>query len=214
VIALNEHRTQGLARGAARASRQVIVLGFDSADADLIIGWVNDGILPNFGKLLSQAAWGRIDNDLGNVAGTAWQSFHTGVWPGRHGYYEGTKHFNPETYEDGTEFADRKDVPRELIWEILGRNGHRVAVIDAPHIFFPSSINGLILDSWGAHDRHAPPGQRVNFQAAPADLRSEVLARYGEDPLGMHEVACDAFKPRNVKELVWLRDALIRRTET
>lgn len=194
--------------------QQVVVLGFDALDVDLVMKWASEGVLPRFAALLDRAACGRIQNDIGNIAGTVWQTFHTGVWPGKHGYYEGVKHFDPETYDDGVYFADRKDVPREQIWEVLSRNGHRVAVLDAPYILLPEDLNGLIIDGWGTHQRSPRGGNRFDFATVPTALRGEVLSRYGEDPLGIHESACDALKPRNAKEVVWFRDALIRRVET
>lgn len=199
-------------RHGAGAAARVVVLGFDSADPDLILGWARDGTLPNFGRLLGESAWGRVENPRGMVAGSVWQSFHTGVWPGRHGQYEGTKHFDSQTYEDGVYF-ERAELPRETLWEILSRRGHRVAVLDAPFVFLAAGLNGLHIHEWGSHERRGSRTGSVEFRAWPEDLRDDVLARYGDDPLGMHEVQCDAFKPRNLRELVPFRDALIRRVE-
>jgi predicted AlkP superfamily phosphohydrolase/phosphomutase len=191
----------------------VVVIGFDSADPELLLCWSKDGTLPTFAGLFEQAAWGRVDNDIANVSGTVWQSFHTGVWPGRHGFYDGSKYFDSQTYEDSVDFPSRADVPRETIWEILSRNQRRVAVIDAPEILPPEAINGLLLDGWGTHDRNRAAGRKADFHTLPEQLRGEVLAKYGEDPLGIFEAACDALKPRNNDELVWLRDAIVRRID-
>jgi predicted AlkP superfamily phosphohydrolase/phosphomutase len=71
-----------------------------------------------------------------------------------------------------------------------------------------------MLDGWGTHERSPVGGNRFDFQTMPAALRGDVLSRYGEDPLGIHEAPCDSLKPRNLKELIWFRDALIRGVET
>ena len=194
------------------ASRRAVILGFDSADPDLIARWIGDGTMPTFRRLLDTAAWGRIDNPSGMVAGSVWQSFHTGVWPGRHGQYEGTKHFDPATYEDGA-YLQRADLPRETIWEMLSRNGRRVAVLDAPFAFLADDLDGVQINEWGTHERRALSRGRPQFHTRPPELRDEILSRYGSDPLGMHEVQCDAFKPRNPRELIPFRNALIRRIE-
>lgn len=209
---LAEEKTPASARCRVGASRRVVVLGFDSADPDLVVGWARDGTLPSFRRLLEESAWGRVENPRGMVAGSVWQTFHTGVWPGHHGQYDGTKHFDPETYEDRVYF-ERTELPRENIWEILSRGGYRVAVIDAPFAFPADGLNGLQIHEWGTHERRCLPSGRVEFRARPGGLREEVLARYGEDPLGVHELQCDAFKPRSVRELIPFRDALIRRVE-
>jgi predicted AlkP superfamily phosphohydrolase/phosphomutase len=211
---LESNNAQSKTNGTDGSNRQVVVVGFDSADVDLILGWAKEGILPTFGKLLNKAAWGRIENTVTNVAGSVWPTFHTGVWPGKHGHYEGVKHFDPETYEDGVYFANRSEVPREQIWEILSGKGHRVAVLDAPFAFLPESLNGLMLDGWGTHERNLAGRDRFDFQTIPVALRSDVLSQYGEDPLGIQEAPCDVLKPRNLKELIWFRDALIRGVET
>ena len=52
------------------------------------------------------------ERSTGNVAGTAWQNFHTGVRPGKHGHYEGVKHFDPASYEDGVYFTERFPIAR------------------------------------------------------------------------------------------------------
>ena len=208
-----------MARAQVKAGREaeieprVVVIAFDSADPELLLRWSQDGTLPTFAKLFDEGGWGRVDNDIANVSGTVWQSFHSGLWPGRHGFYDGTKYFDCQTYEDSVDFSSRADVPRETIWEIVSRNQRRVAVIDATEIIPTETINGLILDGWGTHDRNRATGRKADFHTVPKDLRGEVLAKYGEDPLGIFDAACDALKPRNNDELIWLRDAIIRRIE-
>ncbi len=205
---------QASRRATADHGRRVVVIGLDAAEPELLIKWAKDGNLPTFATLFERALWGRVDNDAANVAGTVWQSFHSGVWPGRHGFYDGTKHFDSETYEDSVEFSGRGQVPQEMIWETLSRNQSRVAVIDSPEAFFPEEVNGILLDGWGSHDRNRAGGRSSDFHAWPRELRNEILAKYGEDPLGIFEAACDAMKPRNNKELIWLRDSIIQRIRT
>jgi predicted AlkP superfamily phosphohydrolase/phosphomutase len=201
------------AEGTSSPTSRVVVIGFDAADVDLMLAWAKEGVLPAFRSLLDRAAWGRVKNDTGNVAGTAWQNFHTGVWPGKHGHYEGVKHFDPASYEDGVYFTKRSQLPVETIWESVSTEGKRVAILDAPYVFMSEHLNGVQLNGWGTHERGPLDIGRFDFVTEPPSLRDEVLRTYGNDPMGISESPCDSIKPRNAKEVTDLRDPLIRQVE-
>jgi predicted AlkP superfamily phosphohydrolase/phosphomutase len=83
--------------------RKVLVIGLDGATFDLIQPWVDEGALPNLGRIMKQGAWGRLRSTIPPMTGPAWTTFGTGTNPGKHGIFDwiarkkGTYTFLPNT---------------------------------------------------------------------------------------------------------------------
>ena len=65
--------------------KKVLLIGLDSADAELIQQWMQSGHLPNFSKLCQQGAWGDLGTTAEYMHVSAWPTLYTGVMPGHHG---------------------------------------------------------------------------------------------------------------------------------
>jgi len=176
---------------------KILFICVDAADKDLLISWTETGLLPTFRSLLEKGAWGSTTNPPGLFVGAVWPSFYTGVSPARHGRYCYSQ-IRPGSY-DSFSFKP-SDVKWEPFWNVLGRAGRRVAIIDVPKTFPSENLNGIQMVDWGTHDPD------LGFCTWPPSLALEVEAKFGQDPVGK----CDR-TGRSLAEFKVLREALVAR---
>ncbi len=66
---------------------RLLLIGLDSADADLIERWCDEGDLPHLAALRGEGAWGRLGTTADILHVSAWPTIYTGASPGHHGLY-------------------------------------------------------------------------------------------------------------------------------
>ena len=76
---------------------QVVVLGFDGADPDLLAKWAKEGHLPNLQKLAETGTFRPLGTTNPPESPVAWASFATGLNPGGTGIFDFLKR-DPQTY--------------------------------------------------------------------------------------------------------------------
>jgi len=163
-------------RNDAVRTTRILFIGLDSAEPELLQRWMDSGAMPALAALRDRSAWGSAETPSGFGNGVAWPSFYTAADPSRHGrYYH--RQLRTGTYETFS-FDEDRDLCREPLWAALDRAGRRVAVIDMVRSPLVRLRHGIQLADWMSHDRILPT------RSWPPELTSEVLARYGDDPLG------------------------------
>jgi predicted AlkP superfamily phosphohydrolase/phosphomutase len=181
------------------AAPKVLFLALDAASKDLVREWSDEGVLPTFRSLFTNAASANTLNAPGLYTGSVWPSVWTGVNPGRHGcyYYEQLK---PGTYD--TEVFLPHHVKREPFWNTVGRAGRRIALLDVPKAPLCEDLNGIQVVDWGTHDSD------LEACSWPPPLIDEIHARYGRSNFRR----CDWVMrgPTTERDL---RDRLLKRIE-
>ena len=76
-----------MGKGAANRKRRVLLIGLDSADAELIDAWAAEGHLPTFARLRREGVSGRLGTTAEVMHVSAWPTLYTGTTPGQHGMY-------------------------------------------------------------------------------------------------------------------------------
>jgi predicted AlkP superfamily phosphohydrolase/phosphomutase len=181
---------------------RALFVALDAADRDLIAEWTADGHLPTFRNLEARALRGAVENPFGLYVGAVWPSFFTGLSPVRHGRYSFSQ-LVPGSYR--TRDLLRHHVRGATFWSGLSAAGRRVAVIDVPKAPPGRGLaNGIEIVDWGLHETEIDGG----LWTSPPSLASEVLARYGPDPVGR----CDLIRGRR-PEYEEVRDRLLARIE-
>lgn len=179
-------------------SSRVLLLEVDAGDRDLILGWAQRGVLPNFRRLLQRSIWGPSMAIPGFYVGAVWPSFYTGVNPARHGIHS-LAQLKSGTYEI-FRCLTGDHIKREPFWNYLSRAGKRVAILDVPLSGISRGLNGIQMVEWGSHDAN------YGFMTWPASLADDVRARFGVHPL---TASCNADR-RTPAEFLTLRDTLVR----
>ncbi len=165
----------------------MVVLGLDGATLDIIRPLVGQGRLPNLARLMQEGTWGRLRSTLPPVTAAAWSTFMTGLNPAGHGIfqwrtYDPTKYTNlDERVVSATRLAGR------TFWDVLGRGGHRVAVITVPVTYPPWQVNGYMLSGYPCPDAQQnytyPPEWAASLQRAYNFSADHYLRASDEDIL-------------------------------
>ena len=179
---------------------KVLFIGLDAADPALLAQGCDAGWLPVLQSLRSNGAWAKVRGPRGFGDGAIWPGLVTGVNPGRHGRYF-YRQLKPGTYNID-EFAQDTHYGHEPVWEFLSQADRRVAVIDLIKAPLSKAINGIQISGWMVESLEGPT------RSSPAPLASEVIARYGSDPISG---VIDIFKQRTAEEYQAFRDAMIDR---
>jgi predicted AlkP superfamily phosphohydrolase/phosphomutase len=74
--------------GQTATRRKLIILGFDGMDSQLFQGWLADGRLPAFKRLISQGDFRSLGTSIPPQSPVAWSNFITGMDPGGHGIFD------------------------------------------------------------------------------------------------------------------------------
>jgi predicted AlkP superfamily phosphohydrolase/phosphomutase len=154
-----------------RDKHRVILIGLDSADPDLIQRWCREGRLPFIRSLIRSGVYARLQSTQGLFSDSPWPSFHTGVNPAKHGYYNyiqlkrGTTDFIKVNARSCRYFP---------FWWLLRGAGKKVAIFDVPKTYPIEGIDGIQISAWG---EHYPMMRRCSL---PPALIEELAARFGK----------------------------------
>jgi predicted AlkP superfamily phosphohydrolase/phosphomutase len=157
---------------------KVLMLGLDGATFDLIIPWVQSGKLPHFARLLNTGISGRLHSTIPPMSPPAWNSFMTGMNPGKHGIYDFTGR-KPHSYE--THFINASWRRAPTLWRHLGEMGKRVAVLSVPFTYPPERVNGIMVSGM---DAPGVAGLVDRSATYPPELCADVNTSVGDYPMG------------------------------
>jgi predicted AlkP superfamily phosphohydrolase/phosphomutase len=122
--------------------KKLLVIGIDGGTFDLLLPWMQEGLLPNLQKLAADGVSGTLRSTLPPITAPAWTSFYTGKNPGKHGVFEFLikKEGSYEEIPVNSNFCKSK-----TIWELLGKGGKKVAVLNIPMTYPPQKVNGVMI---------------------------------------------------------------------
>lgn len=155
--------------------RKAIILGLDGATFDVLLPRIERGQMPNLAALLKRSAWGGLQSTTPPFSAQAWVSLATGKNQGQHGVVD---FWEPSPDHVRRSFASARLIRGETLWQIAGRHGLRVAVINVPVTYPPQAVNGYLVSGF------LTPQGRDDYAYPPA-LREEILdlvPDYNPDP--------------------------------
>jgi predicted AlkP superfamily phosphohydrolase/phosphomutase len=152
-------------------SGRVVVIGLDGATFTLLKPWMEAGALPHLKSLIDGGVHGPLASSIPPATLPAWQCFMTGKNPGKLGI-AGFFERRPDGYE-GTLVGTVGD-EGETLWELLSRQGKRVAVLNVPFTTPPKGFNGVMVGGFTT-----PPSRKREF-FYPEGLCEEIEAKFGE----------------------------------
>ncbi len=175
---------------------RLVMISIDASEVTRIEAWMADGSMPVLRRLRERGAFGRIESTADLLIGTPWPTFLSGTLPPEHGwlFYQ---QWRPSLMRSVR--ADPAWLPLEPFYRNWPANGPRTIAIDVPLVYAPRPFNGVELAAWGSHDKLCAAS------TFPAGLGAQIRRRFGGRPL-TDEVS----GPQSARELLRLRDALIR----
>lgn len=162
-----------------KPDRKVIILGVDGMDPNILQGFVDEGVLPNFAKLIAEGDFKKLGTTNPPLSPTAWATFITGMDPGGHGIYDfvhrDAKTLVPELsiaktsppgrvievgsfvfpLEGGEIQLQRKG---RAFWGLLEENGIPTVISQMPANFPPEEAGGKSMSGMGTPDILGTPG--------------------------------------------------------
>lgn len=149
----------------------VLAFGLDGASWSLLDPWIAEGSLPGFARLKASACWGVLESIQPPITCPAWRCFSTGKNPGKLGVFW----WLDLDRRDGSILLPESGRFRSAdVWDYIGREGGRVAVVNMPTTFPPKPVNGIMVSG----PVTAPRGGAQAY-CYPEDLQKRLEARYG-----------------------------------
>lgn len=154
----------------AGVADRVVLLGLDGGTFRLIKPWAEEGHLPNFARLFSEAAWGKLASTIPPTTPPAWAACLTGKNPGKHGIFD--------FRESPLKFPDRplinlSSMQGRKLWHIFNSAGKKVAIINVPITYPPEPVDGLMISGMMTPSDDSP-------YAYPAELKDEIHRAVGD----------------------------------
>jgi predicted AlkP superfamily phosphohydrolase/phosphomutase len=148
---------------------KVIVVGIDAVDIEVMKHLLDDGSLPNFSRLMSQGATGRLETFMPlTKSPILWTSIATSKMPNEHGIGGFVKS------EDGGKMVPYTGNTRRVkaIWDILGEEGMKVAVVGWMVTWPAEEVNGYLVSDYIQYETEK--GIKLDQQTYPEDLFEEI----------------------------------------
>jgi len=149
---------------------KVFVFGLDGASLDLLLPWIDAGLLPGFARLAAEGSYGVLESVPNQRSAAAWTSFQTGKNPGKHGILEFYDRV-PGTYD--IRFVNARTREGKSFFRIASDAGKRMSVINVPMSYPAEPVNGAFLAGLDA------PGVQSRGFSHPPELIREVEERAG-----------------------------------
>jgi predicted AlkP superfamily phosphohydrolase/phosphomutase len=157
----------------AQPVEKVMCIGFDGMDPILLQQYLDDGVMPNFQKLIADGDFKTLETAIPPQSPVAWSNFITGMDPGGHGIFDFI-HRDPKTLAPYLSAAEAMapqrwwhvgnwKIPRgsgsvELLrhgtafWEPLADAGIDVTIFKVPSNFPPVECECKSLSGMGTPD--------------------------------------------------------------
>jgi len=148
---------------------KLLVIGLDGGTFDLLLPWMEDGILPTLRKIAKEGVSGTLKSTVPPITAPAWTSFYTGKNPGKHGIFEFLVKKDGSYEEIPANSAFCKST---TLWELLGRGKKKIAVLNVPMTYPPQKVNGVMICGFLSSARNR------DF-VYPPDLLNEIENKFG-----------------------------------
>jgi len=147
------------------AKRKALVIGLDCATPQYVLDQWGDK-LPTTRHLMSNGLYGRLKSTIPPITCPAWMCMATSKDPGQLGLY-GFRNRKDYSYT-GLAIANSTAVREPTLWDVLGRQGVKSALIGLPMTYPPRPLNGWMVTSF------LTPSMDSQF-TYPGTLKSELL---------------------------------------
>lgn len=177
------------------SSLRLLIIGLDCAEPSLVFErWQSE--LPNLSRLRQRGSYGRMESCIPAITVPAWSCMMSGHDPGELGIY-GFRNRADRGYQQMT-VANSNAVRFPRLWDLLGEQGWRVAVIGVPGTYPPRPVNGTLVSCFLA------PSPEVTY-TYPPELAHDIEAWVGSYLLDVPDFRSEE-KARILRDIYTLCD--------
>lgn len=177
-------------------SLRALVIGLDGATFDLLQPMVEQGWLPNLGRVLEQGAHGVLRSTTPPLTAPAWSSFLTGLTPGGHGVFSFGRRLGAGLQP---EFVNGAAIHGPRLWQWLAQEGLTCGCINVPMTWPPQPMppGSYLVSGMETPSSDSPftdPAELASDLRAMGyvcDLRVKLHERDVGSPAGVTSVAHD-----------------------
>ncbi|MBN2373238.1 alkaline phosphatase family protein [bacterium] len=152
-----------------KEKNRICIIGIDGATFDLIKPWAARGYLPNIQGIIFNGSHGILKSSIPDNSAPAWTSIVTGKNPGKHRVFGFT---SPGTDIARIRITNSLTKASSSIWDVFGRHGRKVCVINVPLTYPPEEVDGIMIS--GMDTPNADKGFTY-----PESLKKELNERFG-----------------------------------
>jgi predicted AlkP superfamily phosphohydrolase/phosphomutase len=161
----------------ARTGRRVILIGWDSADWNLLDPLMAQGQMPNLRRLVTEGRTAELESYMGMVSPLVWTTIATGAEPQDHGVLDFFE-FDPSTGRRVPISAQSRRVP--AWWTIASDRGQSVGVVSWWATYPAEQVDGFMVSDRACPTLTDPVPAELPSAVYPPSLAagvSEILAR-------------------------------------
>lgn len=126
---------------------KVLLIGLDGATYDLVDQLVEEGVMPEFGRLMDGGARAILRSTMHPLTPPAWATVMTGRTPGNHGIFDFIR-IDREAEVPSYTLATSADLKARTLWEIASAQGMRAMALNFPVTFPARPIDGVIIPGY------------------------------------------------------------------
>jgi predicted AlkP superfamily phosphohydrolase/phosphomutase len=126
---------------------KVLVIGLDGATFAVLDPLIEEGVMPNLGKLIASGACADLASTIPPLTPPAWTSLMTGRSPGNHGIFDFLR-FEFGAGKRQLRVLDANDVSTPTVWSTVSEQGLKATVLNFPMTFPARGITGNVVPGW------------------------------------------------------------------
>jgi len=169
---------------------KVVVVGLDGATLDIMEPMMDQGRLKNFSRLAKVGATGKLTSTILPLSATAWNTFSTGLNPGKHGIYDFSRRVRGTYAYAPVSSADRNG---KTLWQYASEAGRKCLIVNVPLTYPPERVNGIMISGFPY------PESRKDY-AIPASTLGDIEKDLGITHL--HKPSPHFLKPGDERKLM------------
>lgn len=154
---------------------KTVVLGFDGVEPSLYRRLADAGSLPELEHLADKGTYSTIDSTVVPISAMAWNSFATGVNPGKHGVFDFITRSNPDSAEFDLTTSNTRQAP--AMWDYLAARDRQTGVVGMPVTYPVDELAGFMISGYPTPYRENsfwPPNLPSSSPVDPGRLTAEV----------------------------------------
>jgi predicted AlkP superfamily phosphohydrolase/phosphomutase len=149
-------------------ARRAIVVGMDGASMELVRRMVEEGQMPNLGRLMAEGAWREVVGVFPTLTPPGWTALWTGSWPGTHEVMDFNIRALGQPLSQTVWGINTRLSKSEYLWNALERGGKRAILVKQEMSWPPTVRDGVQVEGTGpgVSNHHQIAGYHL-FVAGP-----------------------------------------------
>jgi len=162
-----------------------IWIEIDSLHSEVLLRAINQGLMPNLARIMECGGATEVGYEI-PLQVAAWATAHTGLSVTKHGAIAFDQRI-PGTYRMRIE--TRPIPPGIAYWDVLGKVGKRVLVINSVNAIPTHEVNGIQLNDWSVH----VVGRYMKPTSFPPEIAETLEREFPGDPFREEDWGSEKF---------------------